>query len=105
MANTNSDHCRNRASLTSLRSGRATVAVTASMKSTAPSISFIHVDSCCLVLCAAIFSKGKRALLVLGAASPLHMDPNNNPERPWAYPSTQADIGPNEEFPEEGTVD
>ena len=35
-------------------------------------------------------AKGKQALLVLGAAFPLHVDPNNNPERPWAYPSTQA---------------
>ena len=50
-------------------------------------------------------AKGKQALLVLGAAFPLHMDPNNNPERPWAYLSMQADIGPNGQFPEEGTID
>ena len=44
-------------------------------------------------------AKGKQALLVLGAAFPLHMDPNNNPERPWAYPSMQAEMGPNGVLP------
>ena len=41
----------------------------------------------------------------VGAAFPLHIDLNNNPERPWVYPSTQAEMGPNEEFPEKGAAD